>query len=99
MGGVGFGDAEGLGFLQGLVEAEAVFHFGEDYVRGGVQDAVKSVQANCGKLIEKRKDGDAIHYGGFEEEAFAAGGGEIAEFAIGVDDWSFVGGDGVGSVR
>ncbi len=27
-----------------------------------------------------------------------AGGGEIAEFAVGVDDWSFVGGDGVGSV-
>ena len=25
-------------------------------------------------------------------------GGEIAEFAVGVDDWSFVGGDGVGSV-
>ena len=26
------------------------------------------------------------------------GGGEVAEFAVGVDDWSFVGGDGVGSV-
>jgi hypothetical protein len=25
-------------------------------------------------------------------------GGEVAEFAVGVDDGSFVGGDGVGSV-
>ena len=25
-------------------------------------------------------------------------GGQIAEFAVGVDDWAFVGGDGVGSV-
>ncbi len=24
--------------------------------------------------------------------------GQVAEFAVGVDDWSFVGGDGVGSV-
>src|SRR3984957_9152514 len=53
---------------------------------------------NGGELVEKRKDGDAIHHRGFEEEALAASGGEIAEFAIGVDDWSFVGGDGVGAV-
>jgi hypothetical protein len=25
-------------------------------------------------------------------------GGQVAEFAVGVDDWSLVGGDGVGSV-
>ena len=25
-------------------------------------------------------------------------GGQVAKFAVGVDDWSFVGGDGVGSV-
>ena len=59
---------------------------------------MKCVQVNCGKLIEKRKDGDSVHYGGFEEEAFVFDGGEVAEFAVGVDDGSFVGGDGVGSV-
>ena len=48
--------------------------------------------------MKQRKDGDAIHHGGFEQEALAACGGQIAEFAVGVDDWSFVGGDGVGSV-
>ena len=53
---------------------------------------------NCGKLIEKRKDWDAIHYGGFEEETLAVRRGKIAEFAVGVDDWALVGGDGVGSV-
>jgi hypothetical protein len=25
-------------------------------------------------------------------------GGQIAKFAVGVDDWAFVGGDGMGSV-
>src|SRR5208337_678396 len=98
VGGVGFGDAEGLGFLQGLVEGEAVFHFREHDVGGGIQDAVESVEMDDGELIEKRKDGDAVHDRGFEEEALAAGGGEIAELAVGVDDGSFVGGDGVGSV-
>jgi hypothetical protein len=59
---------------------------------------VKSLQVDCWELIEERKDWDAVHYGGFEEEALAAGGGEVAEFAVGVDDGSFVGGDGVGSM-
>jgi hypothetical protein len=53
---------------------------------------------DCGHLVEKRKDGDAIHHGGFEQEALAFDGSQIAEFAVGVDDGSFVGGDGVGSV-
>jgi hypothetical protein len=96
--GVGLGYAEGLRFLQRLVEGEALFHLAEDYVRGGIQDAVESVQVDRGHLIEQREDGDAIHHGGFEEEALALGGGEVAEVAVGVDDWSFVGGDGVGSV-
>ena len=59
---------------------------------------MESLQVNDGQFMEEREDGDAIHHGGFEEEAFAAGGGEIAEFAVGVDDWAFVGSDGVGSV-
>ncbi len=98
MGGIGFGDAEGLRLLQGIVEGEAVFHFAKNHIRGRVQDAVKSPQADRGQLMKQREDGDAIHHGGFEEEAFALRGGQIAEFAVGVDDWSFVGGDGVGSV-
>jgi len=59
---------------------------------------VKSLQVNHRQLIEQRKDGNAIHHGGFEEEALASRRGEVAEFAVGVDDRSFVGGDGVGSV-
>jgi len=49
-------------------------------------------------LGKKGEDGDAIHHGGFEQKALALRGGEIAEFAVGVDDGAFVGGDGVGSV-
>ena len=49
-------------------------------------------------MIEQREDGDAIHHGGFEQEAFALRGGQVAEFAVGVDNWAFVGGNGVGSV-
>ena len=48
--------------------------------------------------MEKRKNWDAIHHRGFEKETLAAGGGQVAEFAVGVDDGAFVGGDGVGSV-
>ena len=48
--------------------------------------------------MKQREDGDAIHDGGFEEEALVVGGGEVAEFAVGVDDGALVGGDGVGSV-
>jgi hypothetical protein len=51
-----------------------------------------------GQLVEQGEDGDAVHDGGFEEETLAARGGQVAEFAVGVDDGSFVGGDGVGSV-
>ena len=49
-------------------------------------------------MVEERKDRDAIHDGGFEEKALATSGGEIAKVAVGVDDRSFIGGDGVGSV-
>ena len=50
------------------------------------------------ELVEERKNRDSIHDRGFEEEALALRGGQVAEFAVGVDDGSFVGGDGVGSV-
>jgi hypothetical protein len=51
-----------------------------------------------GELVEEREDGDAIHYGGFEEEALTFTCGQVAEFAVDVDDGAFVRRDGVGSV-
>jgi hypothetical protein len=59
---------------------------------------VKALQVNGGELVEQREDGNAVHYRGFEEETFAASGGQIAQFAVGVNDGAFVGGNGVGSV-
>ena len=53
---------------------------------------------NRGQLVEQRKDGNAVHDRGFEEESLALLRGQVAEFAVGVDDGAFVGGDGVGSV-
>src|SRR5262249_50872743 len=98
MRGVGFGDAEFLRLLQGIVKAQALFHLAEDHVGGGVQNSVKALQVDGGELVEERKDGDAIHHRGFEEKAFALAGSEIAEFAVGVNDRAFVRGDRVGSV-
>ena len=46
--------------------------------------------------MKQGEDGDAVHDGGFEEEAFVVGAGEVAELAVGVDDGAFIGGDGVG---
>ena len=59
---------------------------------------MEALQVNGGHLLEERKNGDAVHHRGFEEEFLAAGFGQVAEFAVGVDDGAFVGGDGVGSV-
>jgi hypothetical protein len=50
------------------------------------------------ELVEEGKDRDAVHHGGFEEEALALPRGQVAELAVGVNDCPFVGGDGVGSV-
>ena len=98
VGGVGFGDAERLRFLQGFVEGEALLHLAEDHVGRRVEDSVEALQVDRGELVEERKDGDAVHDRGFEEESFALLRGQVAEFAVGVDDGAFVGGDGVGSV-
>ena len=59
---------------------------------------MEALQVDRGQLLEKRKDGDAVHDRGFEEESLALLRGQVAEFAVGVDDGAFVGGDGVGSV-
>jgi hypothetical protein len=53
---------------------------------------------NGGQLVEQRKDGNAVQHGGFEQEALAARGRQIAQLAVGMNDGAFVGGDGVGSV-
>jgi hypothetical protein len=56
------------------------------------------LQVNHRELFEEREDGHAVHHGGFEEESLALLCGQVAQFAVGVDDGAFVGGDGVGPV-
>ncbi len=59
---------------------------------------MEGFQVDGWELVEEGEDWDSVHYGGFEEEALAFGGGQVAEFAVGVDYRAFVGGDGMGSV-
>ena len=63
-----------------------------------VEDSVKTLQVNHGELVEQRKNRNAVHHRRFEEESFAARGGKVAQFAVGVDNGAFVSGDRVGSV-
>jgi hypothetical protein len=93
-----FGDSEFLRLFQRFIEGEAFFHLTEDYVGRRVQDSVEALQVDGGQLVEEREDGDPIHHGGLEEEALASARGQIAEFAIGVDDGAFVGSNRVGSM-
>jgi len=66
---IGFGDADGLGPLDGFVERAALFHFGEDYVGGGIQDAGETAQFRCREPERKeREDGRSIHDRGFRTE-------------------------------
>lgn len=95
-GGIGFGDAHGLGAADGFVEAAAFFDFGEDDVGGGVEDAGEAADFRGGEAERKHgEDGDAVHHRGFIEEFLAFFAGECGEFVEGVDDGAFVGGDGV----
>jgi hypothetical protein len=87
-----------LRFFHGVVEGEAIFHFAEDYVGRRIENSVEAFQVNRGHLIEERKNRHAVHDRGFEEEFLFARQGQVAEFAVGVDDGAFVGGDSVGSV-
>ena len=98
MGGVGFGDSKCLGFFQSFVETEALLHFAEDHVGSRVEDSVKALQVDGGQLVEEGEDGNSVHDCGFEKEALAFFGGQVAEVAPGVNDGTFVGADGVGSV-
>lgn len=96
--GIGFGYAQRLRLPHRFVEADAVFHFAQDHIRRRIQYAVKSLQMNRGQFIKQRENRQAIHHRGFKQKALALCGRQVAEFAVGVDDWSFVGGDSVGSV-
>jgi hypothetical protein len=96
--GVGFGDAEGLRFFQRFVEGEAFFHLARGSRWWWSSGFRGSLAGEPSALIEERKNWDAIHDGGFEEESSCRARREIAELAVGVDDGAFVGGDGVGSV-
>jgi hypothetical protein len=98
IGGIGFGDADSLGGFDGFLEREAALHFGEDDVRGGIQDTAKAAELDGGKGVrEKRKDRGAVHDRGLEEEFAGVGAGEVAEFLKSVDDRTFIGADGVGA--
>ncbi|HUJ31743.1 MAG TPA: hypothetical protein VLY23_10725 [Candidatus Acidoferrum sp.] len=46
-------------------------------------------------MREHREDRRAVHHRGFEKEFAAARAGEVAKFAVGVDDRTFVRADGV----
>ena len=59
---------------------------------------MKTLQVDGGELFEERENRHAVHNCGFEEEALALLRGQITEFAVVVDDRTFVGRDGVGSV-
>jgi hypothetical protein len=59
---------------------------------------VKALQMDGRELVEEGKDRDAVHDRGLEEETLAFRCGQIAKFAVSVDDGAFVGGDSVGSV-
>jgi len=59
---------------------------------------MKALQMHGGELLEEREDRDAIHHGRLEEESSAFARRQVAEFAVGVDNRTFVRGDGVGSV-
>src|SRR5581483_7884063 len=98
VGGIGLGDPQLLSLLQSIFEAEALLHLAENYIGSGVQNAMKALQVNGGELLEQGEDGDSVQDCGFEQESFALFHGKIAEFAVGMDDGTFVGGDGVRSV-
>ena len=98
VGGISLGYAECLRLSQGFVEREALLHLAQDHVGGRVENSMKALQVNRGELVEQGENWDAVHDRGFEQEPFSACGGQIAQLAVGMDDRTFVGGDGVGSV-
>jgi len=59
---------------------------------------VEALQVNGGHLLEERKNWDAVHDRRFKKEFLALFRRQVAQFAVGVDDRAFVGGDGVGSL-
>ncbi|MCY1356691.1 hypothetical protein D9M69_431510 [compost metagenome] len=94
---VGLGVAQGLGFLQHVLEGAAFLaHFGEDEVAGAVDDAGQPVDAVGREAFADRLDHrDAAGHGGLEgdHDALLAGLGEDLVAVHG--DQRLVGGDHV----
>ena len=94
-GGIGFGEAFVLGFLEGILVAEAgLGHAGEDVVAGAVDDAVDGDDVIADEaFLEDLNDGDATGDGGFEVDGHAAFLGEGEEFLAAFGEQGFVAGD------
>src|SRR5580704_18247170 len=96
MRGIGFGDADGLGALDGFVERAALFHFGKDDVGGGIQDAGETAQFRGWESEGKeREDRRAIHDRGLEQKLLALYFGQSRNPLVIVDKRPFIGADGV----
>src|SRR5207244_8525706 len=90
VGGISLGDADFLGVLERLLEAETLLHAAENRVSRRVENSAKAAQVEYGKSVEERKNGSAIHHGRFEEEAAVFGCGEGTEFLVSVDHGALV---------
>ena len=93
--GVGFGEAFVLGFLEGILVAEAgLGHAGEDVVAGAVDDAVDGDDVVADEaLLKDLDDGDATGDSGFEVDGDAAFLSEGKEFLAAFSEEGFVAGD------
>lgn len=92
---IGFGEAFVLGFLEGILVAEAgLGHAGEDVVAGAVDDAVDGDDVIADEaFLEDLNDGDAPGDSGFEVDGHAAFLGEGEEFLAALGEEGFVAGD------
>ena len=92
---IGFGEAFVLGFLEGILVAEAgLGHAGEDVVAGAVDDAVDGDDVIADEaFLEDLNDGDAPGDSGFEVDGHAAFLGEGEEFLAAFGEQGFVAGD------
>ena len=94
-GGVGFGVAEVLGFLEGVLIGEAgLGHAFEDVVGGAVDDAGDGLDAVADEaVLDGLDDGDAPGHGGFEVDGGVGFGGEGEEFGAAFGEEGLVAGD------
>ncbi len=75
-GGIGLGDADRAGVIDGRVKALAAFHALKQQIGARVEDAVEAQQLDGRQRpAEQREDRRAVHDCRFEQEALAVGGG------------------------